>query len=419
MSPWQETKLGRAVRVHHGFTFKGEYFADSGDLIVLTPGNFIETGGFKPKRGTEKYYSGSFPKKFLLDRGDVVVAMTEQAAGLLGSSATIPAEGTYLHNQRIGLIEVTDPTRIDLRFVYHLMNAPYVRQQLQATATGSKVRHTAPERIHDLSVRLPSLPTQRAIAATLDAVDDLIKNNRQRIELLEGMARVIYREWFVHFRYPGHEAVRLVDSSLGPIPEAWNVATVDDLVGVAKETLDPSLLDPATPAVGLEHIPRRQITLDDWGRAGDLGSRKATFKKGDILFGKIRPYFHKVSVAAIDGICSTDAIVIRPKPVHWGEAVAVIASDEFVAHAAQTSNGTKMPRADWKVIGKYPVVVPPTSISSNFTQMMRDHLDLADRLMFESRRLAEMRDLLLPKLVTGQVDVSRLDLDGLLEGAVA
>ena len=139
----------------------------------------------------------------------------------------------------------------------------------------------------------------------------------------------------------------------------------------------------------------------------------------DVLFGKIRPYFHKVSVAPLDGICSTDAIVMRPKSKYWGEAVAVASSDEFVANAVQTSNGTKMPRADWKVISKWPVPIPPSLISESFTEVMQDHLGLAAKLMFENRKLAAMRDLLLPKLVTGQIDVSSLDLDSLVEGAVA
>ncbi|HUC13083.1 MAG TPA: hypothetical protein VMS00_01400 [Acidimicrobiales bacterium] len=107
------------------------------------------------------------------------------------------------------------------------------------------------------------------------------------------------------------------------------------------------------PAVGLEHIPRRQLTLSDWGEAGELQSRKTRFRSGDILFGKIRPYFHKVSVAPLDGICSTDAIVIRPREPYWGLVVMTVSSNGFVAHAAQTATGTKMPRADWKVIGGY------------------------------------------------------------------
>ena len=415
MSEWRETTLGEVCEVRHGFAFKGEHFRDEGDLIVLTPGNFYDAGGFKPKSGKEKYYDGPYPAEYLLDEGDVVVVMTEQVQGLLGSTATIPVSGRFLHNQRLGLLRVSDPEKLDLRFCYHLMNSSAVRQQIQATATGSKVRHTAPERIQAVRVHLPDVATQQTTAGILDALDDLIENNRRRIELLEQMAQAIYREWFVHFRYPGHEGAALVDSPLGPIPRGWAVRTVDQLVEQVKRTVDPSTLDPETPAVGLEHIPRRQLTLDSWGTARGLGSRKTVFNQGDVLFGKIRPYFHKVSVAPLDGVCSTDAIVARPKGEHWGLAVFTLFSDDFIANATQTANGTKMPRADWKVVRDFLVAVPPLDLGLRFTAFCHDSLDTAQILMLKNRKLAAIRDLLLPKLVTGEIDVSELDLDALIE----
>ena len=90
MSEWHARRLRDALNIHHGWAFKGEFFSESGELIVLTPGNFKEKGGFKPKGGVEKYYLGTFPSGFYFPEGAVVVAMTEQAQGLLGSSATIP-----------------------------------------------------------------------------------------------------------------------------------------------------------------------------------------------------------------------------------------------------------------------------------------------------------------------------------------
>ncbi len=109
MTDWREVSLGEGIDVLHGYAFKGEYFCDEGELIVLTPGNFRDEGGFKPKSGKEKYYDGPFLPRFLLGKGDVVIAMTEQVEGLLGSSATIPTDDVYLHNQRIGLVQVTAP----------------------------------------------------------------------------------------------------------------------------------------------------------------------------------------------------------------------------------------------------------------------------------------------------------------------
>lgn len=270
-----------------------------------------------------------------------------------------------------------------------------------------------------LRVVVPPLDVQRRIAEPLAAMDDLVENNRRRVEVLEDIARAIYREWFLYFRYPGHENVPLVDSSHGPIPDSWRMGSVDDLVTLSRATVDPSAVDPATPAVGLEHIPRRQITLDDWGNAGALGSRKATFVAGDVLFGKIRPYFHKVSVAPVDGICSTDALVLRAHSDHWGQAIMTIASDDFVRSAVQTSNGTKMPRADWEVIRTFPAPIPPSQIARRFTETARALLENAQNLMFQSREVASLRDLLLPMLVTGRIDVSGFDHDVLVGQATA
>lgn len=260
-------------------------------------------------------------------------------------------------------------------------------------------------------VSLPPVRVQCRVAEVLTSMDDLIQKNWRRIEVLEEMARAIYREWFVKFRFPGHQDVRLVDSSMGRIPEGWTARKLNGIVSVQSEGVEPASLPPETPAIGLEHIPRRQITLDNWGTAANQGSRKNRFQRGDVLFGKIRPYFHKVSVAPVSGICSTDAIVLRPDAVNWGQAVLTISSDSFVVHATQTSNGTKMPRADWKVLGKWQVAVPPAELAGAFTALARDQLALAETLMFENRRLAELRDRLLPELVTGQIDVSGLDLE--------
>lgn len=270
-------------------------------------------------------------------------------------------------------------------------------------------------------VRLPDLPltTQDSVVSVLQAIDDLISNNQRRAELLEEMARAIYREWFVHFRYPGHEGDTLVRSPLGPIPDGWMPGSVGELVELQRATVDPTTVPGDTPAVGLEHIPRHRLTLDAWGGAGELGSRKTVFGEADILFGKIRPYFHKVCVAPISGVCSTDVIVLRPVSDHWGLAVHTVAGDEFVANATQTSNGTKMPRADWKVIKEFPVAIPPADLSQRFTRIAFDAQRLANVLMFEGRHLRTMRDLLLPRLVTGKIDVSSLDLDALVEPGAA
>jgi type I restriction enzyme S subunit len=352
-------------------------------------------------------------RKSELAAGDVVVVRT----GYPGTASVVPddLDGANCAD----LVVITPSDHLNPHFLAGLFNSVYGQRAVKSQLVGSAQQHFNIGSAKTMRVRLPDRAGQDRIAEVLGSINALIRNNRRRVQVLEDMARAAYREWFVRFRYPGHESVPLVETVLGPIPEGWLVGSLDGIATVSKASVDPATVDPDTPAVGLEHIPRHQVTLDNWGTAGSQGSRKAVFEKGDVLFGKIRPYFHKVSVAPVAGICSTDVVVIRPHAAHWGQAVFAAASVEFVAHATQTSNGTKMPRADWKVLGKWPLAVPPVHLGEAFSDVARRHLALAETLMFENRRLIAMRDLLLPKLVTGQVDVSTLYLDRVLEDAVA
>lgn len=204
MSEWHDTTLGELMDISHGFAFKGEFFSEGGDTRLVTPGNFYEAGGFRDRGDKQKSYDGPVPERYVLEPGDVVVAMTEQAAGLLGSSGIVPSTGRWLHNQRIGRVHIREGAA-DKRFIYYLFNTPAVRAHVSATATGAKVRHTAPERILSVCAAVPSPGVQARVGAVLAAFDELIAINTRRIELLEGLARLLYREWFVRFRFPGHE----------------------------------------------------------------------------------------------------------------------------------------------------------------------------------------------------------------------
>jgi len=425
---WRKVRLGELIAIKHGYAFKGEYFSDTGTHVVLTPGNFHDEGGFKHKGGKEKWYTGPIPKDFVLRAGDLIVAMTEQAEGLLGSSAFVPNDDQYLHNQRLGLVQILDPDLLDKYFLYYLFNTQSVRVQIRATANGAKVRHTSPSRIYEVIVDLPDVSVQRRIASILGAYDDLIENNLWRIRILEEMARILYKEWFVDFRFPGHEkhgprpasneackptrpnAPGWHPSSLGPIPTGWKVKELGEMVTQECKGVNPDTVDPDTPYVGLEHIPRKSIALFEWGRASDVDSMKYRFQKGDILFGKIRPYFHKVSVAHLDGICSSDTIVIRSRSQDFfGPVLCCVSSAEFVDQATQTSNGTKMPRANWKVLVKYPLAIPPSALLERFTAMICDIVTLIHNLVAKNVQLRHTRNLLLPKLISGEILVTGTD----------
>ena len=221
----QPFRFSDLFRIKHGYAFKSRYFDVEGPYVLLTPGNFREEGGYHDQGSKQKFYTDDVPDGYVLDENDLLIVMTEQAPGLLGSSAWITEPNRFLHNQRLGKVIDLDEQRLNKRYLYYLFNTREVRHQISASATGTKVRHTAPERIGQAVVRLPSIRDQEKAAETLTAYDDLIENNRRRMALLEEAARQLYREWFVRLRFPGHEHTRITNG----MPEGWERKRLGEL----------------------------------------------------------------------------------------------------------------------------------------------------------------------------------------------
>jgi len=294
-----------------------------------------------------------------------------------------------------------DSSKADYRFVYYRLLLDY--GVLHQMAKGAAQNNLNAGQIKTYTIRAPFVAEQEHIADVLSAYDDLIENNRRRMTLLENTAREIYREWFIRLRFPGHEHTRIVDG----VPEGWKRMTLGDLCVDVREGVSPDQLEPGTPYIGLEHMPRRSIALSEWGKVEEVTSTKLRFRAGEILFGKIRPYFHKVGVAFVDGVVSSDAIVIRPNAERLDCLVLmVVSSDPFVAATAQgMREGSKMPRADWKQMKLYPVPVPPVGLLESFSGIIRTTVEQMKILTFQTQKLRTARDLLLPRLMNGEIVV--------------
>ncbi|VAW79091.1 Type I restriction-modification system, specificity subunit S, partial [hydrothermal vent metagenome] len=267
--------------------------------------------------------------------------------------------------------------------------------------SGAAVDRVPLTKFPGFGVQLPALDVQRRITSVLSAYDDLIENNRRRIQLLEQAARLLYKEWFVHLRFPGHEHVKIK----GGVPEGWEKVLLSEMCMDIRKSVNPSDLPPDAPYIGLEHIPRRSITLNEWGKACEVDSNKFKFAEGDILFGKIRPYFHKVGFTLIDGIASSDAIVIRPIETHlYYYVLFLLSSDEFVTLASKTvREGSKMPRADWRFLLKSEFRRPSAILLELFSETVKPISRQLRNLALHNQQLAHARDLLLPRLMNGEV----------------
>lgn len=170
---WDVKPLKGRVSIAHGFAFASQYFASNGNYRLTTPGHFYEEGGFRDIGDRQKYYTGPVPSDYVLRPGDMIVAMTEQADGLLGSAAVIPTVAGYLHNQRLGSVKALTPD-VHLPYLFWVFNSSGYRSKVRETAAGTKVKHTSPEKLLEISVRLPPEPEQRAIAEALSDVDGLL-----------------------------------------------------------------------------------------------------------------------------------------------------------------------------------------------------------------------------------------------------
>jgi type I restriction enzyme S subunit len=270
-----------------------------------------------------------------------------------------------------------------------------VTQGVQAGIKGSDLQ--------ELLVDCPPIDEQNRIADLLSAYDNLIENNKRRIELLEESARLLYKEWFVNLRFPGHEHVK---KDAQGVPEGWLRQRLNEFCPDFRDTVDPKEIHRDTPYIGLEHMPRRRVTLSEWGSAEDVTSTKLAYKTNDILFGKIRPYFHKVGFCLNDGVTSSDSIVLKPRKGYFAFSLLTVSSDWFVAIVSKTAKeGSKMPRADWKLMANHNVIVPSASLLKSFSDAIEPICLQLKNLSWQNRKLKQARDLLLPKLISGEIAV--------------
>ena len=413
-------KLGELLSVKHGFPFKGEFFKNSGKYIVLTPANFYEEGGFKETPGKEKYYSGLFPKEYICKKGDLIVVMTQQAEGLLGSTAFVPVGGKYLHNQRIGLI-TTNREKLLPDFANYLFRTNNVRKQIRDSASGSKVKHTSPEKIYNVVVDIPDISLQERISALLNALDDKIALNKRINDKLEAMAKRLYDYWFVQFDFPdenGHpyksSGGKMVwnETLKREIPEGWKVKRIDEIANI---------FNGSTPATDNQQYYGGDIV---WITPKDLSDQNSKFvykgarnitvegynscsttiiPKGSIVMSSRAP-IGLLSIAQCD-LCTNQG---------FKNLVPKHAMDSYYLYYTLKSNigkiqnlgtGTTFKEVSKDDLGRFSLLYPSNDITSLFTNKLTSLF--AKQLLIEkqSARLMSLRDRLLPLLMNGQVEV--------------
>ena len=209
-------RLNELIEIKHGFAFKGKYFkGEETKDILITPGNFKIGGGFKADK--LKFYDGPIPEQYVLNQSDLIVTMTDlsKKADTLGYPALVPRLKKYrfLHNQRIGLVNIKNKQRLEKYFLYYLLHSEEYRHYIVETATGSTVKHTSPDRILEYKCSIPDINTQKKNSSILLSIDEKIETNKRINALLEKIAKTIFKSWFVDFD-PVHAKKKALERGL-------------------------------------------------------------------------------------------------------------------------------------------------------------------------------------------------------------
>jgi type I restriction enzyme S subunit len=269
--------------------------------------------------------------------------------------------------------------------------------------------------IHALTVSYPPRLIQRRIASILSAYDDLIENNTRRIQILERMAQALYREWFVQFRFPGHAKVKRVASPLGPIPQGWRVARLEELTTYLNRGLAPSYAEDGGLVINQKCIRNGRLNLDLARHQSKTVPEDKLVRVGDVLInstgegtlGRVAQVCENIESCTVD----THVTIVRPRPEidpdFFGLSL-IPKEDRFMKMGVGSTGQTEFSR---QAIGDVQIVVPPSHERTTFGAVVRPIRQLVLTLERRNANLRRTRDLLLPKLISGALDVSKLDLE--------
>lgn len=405
----KKIKLGDVLDVRRGASLAGEYYSEQGNLIRLTLGNFnYPRGGFQDNTSKKNiYFVGSVNPAFILKAGDIITPLTEQVSGLLGETATIPESDKYVQSGDIGLV-IPDETKIDKRFAYYLVSSPVVRKQLDAAAQQTKIRHTSPDAIKACEAWIPeNISTQRSIGKLLDALDEKIALNKKINATLEAIAKTLYDYWFVQFDFPDENGKpyktsggkMIYSSELGcDIPADWEVKKLADMANIFDSRRIPLSNSerasmkgdiPYYGATGIVDYVNKSIFDGVYLLVAEDGSVETN--SGNLvlqyIWGKSWVNNHAHILQGIEN-CSTEYLYlalqkIKTKQLMTGSIQKKITQDKLL--------GTKLIcPIDKSILRMFQKIISPV-----FTEY---------KLRTDaSRRLAELRDWLLPMLMNGQI----------------
>lgn len=372
---------------HGGKHPKGSDYVEDGIPFIMATDINDGQIDFDDCKYISKQLADTLDKGFS-NTGDVL--LTHKAS--LGRTAIVGRLSTpyIMLTPQVTYYRIKNKGKISNAFLKYYFDSPLFQEILinhgDSGSTRAYIGITAQK---DLPILLIPLPEQNKITILLSSLDDKISLLQRQNKTLEAIAETLFRQWFIEEADAGWEEVPLAHFA-------------DNI----RDNVKAEDLSNYENYVGLEHIPRKRIILDSWSDTRSIESNKSSFKKYDILFGKLRSYFHKVVCTPIEGICSTDILVIRPKKVQWLPfCLFWFFSKDVVDHSDLGSGGTRMPRTSWEIVSSYKVPCPPAELIIEFDKIVWPSLSKMFLNIDTICTLKKLRDTLLPQLMSGKMRI--------------
>ncbi|MBC8507202.1 MAG: restriction endonuclease subunit S [Chloroflexi bacterium] len=392
---YNKSNFGKGIKVINVGDFKDRSFVDVGSLGEINPKGIVHQG-------------------HLLKDNDILFVRSNGNRNLIGRSLFIRGLQEPISHSAFTIRLRFHSDKVFSRYYAYLFRSDLIRQALSARGGGTNISNLNQEILNSLEVPLPSLDTQQKIATVLSAYDDLIENNTRRIQILEEMAQALYRQWFVEFQYPGHEDVPLVDSGteLGEIPQGWEVGKVGDrftvVLGGTPSRRNPAYWKNGTvPWINSGKSNELRV-LEPSELITELGLNKSSTKmmpKRTTIIAITGATLGQVSLTEIE-TCANQSIVGVWDEAHLYTEYIYLTFCAIIQEVIQHAGGSAQQHINKEIVNAVEIFLPPTKIVKEFQNIVRPFFNLLENLMWKNANLRATRDLLLPRLVSGVVDVS-------------
>lgn len=404
-----EYKLGNLSNFYDSLHKTPKVYSTSGYPMIRVKD--IETGflNISQTANVSEVDYLEFTKKYKPTVGDIIITRV----GTYGNVALVVKDENFCLGQNTVVLNPIRKT-IDNKYLFYALRDPYVQQQIESKVTGSTQKTISLKSLKEIEVKRFDYKKEILIGKFLYNIDNKIEINKKIIANLEELSQTLFKYWFVDFEFPDEDGNpykssggEMVDSELGEIPKEWQVVKLETLIDNVKDRINAKSVSSNFPYVPIDLIPKRKLTFYNYKDGKEAKSSLIKFKRNDILLGNMRVYFHRVCLAPFEGVTRNTVFTLRPKDEKYTYyLINLINKDEFIEYASNNSKGSTMPYAVWEgVLDKIKVIKPPLNYLNQFNSKIKSNFELSISLLEQNRKLAILRDTLLPKLMSGEVEI--------------